>query len=127
LVRIKPLKLPALATYVSTLRLRRQRPANADGPRHRPSWGCVKTDFQAKVPLQEAGRGFAAVRCQHDRRQSFAHAVKSHWDSFVFREFAARRTRMSIFSVSLLTFACGEKRKERYRRPEPRNYSAWAV
>src|SRR5512147_973847 len=27
----------------------------------------------------------------------------------------------------LLTFACGERRKERYRRPEPRNYSAWAV
>ena len=27
----------------------------------------------------------------------------------------------------LLTFACGERRKERYRKPEPRNYSAWAV
>jgi hypothetical protein len=27
----------------------------------------------------------------------------------------------------LLTFACGERRKERYRRPEPRNYSAWAA
>ena len=27
----------------------------------------------------------------------------------------------------LLTFACGERRKERYRRPEPRNYSSWAV
>src|SRR6476620_7971309 len=27
----------------------------------------------------------------------------------------------------LLTFACGERRKERYRRPEPRNYSGWAA
>jgi hypothetical protein len=27
----------------------------------------------------------------------------------------------------LLTFACGERRKERYRRREPRNHSAWAV
>jgi hypothetical protein len=27
----------------------------------------------------------------------------------------------------LLTFACDERRKERYRRPEPRNYSAWAA
>jgi hypothetical protein len=28
----------------------------------------------------------------------------------------------------LLTFACHERRKvERYRKPEPRNYSAWAV
>jgi hypothetical protein len=27
----------------------------------------------------------------------------------------------------LLTFACGERRKERYRRPGPRSYSAWAV
>jgi hypothetical protein len=27
----------------------------------------------------------------------------------------------------LLTFACGERRKKRYRRPGPRNYSAWAV
>jgi phage terminase large subunit len=27
----------------------------------------------------------------------------------------------------LLTFACGERRKERYRRPEPRRHSAWAV
>ena len=27
----------------------------------------------------------------------------------------------------LLTFACGERRKERYRKREPRNYSAWAV
>jgi phage terminase large subunit len=28
----------------------------------------------------------------------------------------------------LLTFACAERRKvERYRRPEPRNYSAWAA
>lgn len=29
----------------------------------------------------------------------------------------------------LLTFACGERRKEleRYRRPEPRNYSAWGA
>jgi hypothetical protein len=28
----------------------------------------------------------------------------------------------------LLTFAFGDKRKvERYRRPEPRNYSAWAA
>jgi hypothetical protein len=25
----------------------------------------------------------------------------------------------------LLTFACGERRKERYRRPEPRRRSAW--
>ncbi len=27
----------------------------------------------------------------------------------------------------LLTFASGERRKERYRRPEPRSHSAWAV
>jgi hypothetical protein len=27
----------------------------------------------------------------------------------------------------LLTFAGGERRKERYRRPEPRNYSARAM
>lgn len=27
----------------------------------------------------------------------------------------------------LLTLACSERRKERYRRPEPRRYSAWAV
>jgi phage terminase large subunit len=27
----------------------------------------------------------------------------------------------------LLTFACGERRKQRYCKPEPRNYSAWAV
>ena len=27
----------------------------------------------------------------------------------------------------LLTFACGERRKELYRRPGPRNYSAWAA
>jgi phage terminase large subunit len=27
----------------------------------------------------------------------------------------------------LLTFACGERRKQRYRKPEPRHYSAWAV
>ena len=27
----------------------------------------------------------------------------------------------------LLTFAWGERRKERYRRPEPRNYSGWAA
>jgi phage terminase large subunit len=27
----------------------------------------------------------------------------------------------------LLTFPGGERRKERYRKPEPRNYSAWAV
>jgi len=27
----------------------------------------------------------------------------------------------------LLTFACNERRKQRYRKPEPRNYSAWAV
>jgi hypothetical protein len=27
----------------------------------------------------------------------------------------------------LLTFACGERRKELYRKPEPRRCSAWAV
>jgi phage terminase large subunit len=27
----------------------------------------------------------------------------------------------------LLTFACGERRKERYRKPEPRRHSAWAA
>ena len=27
----------------------------------------------------------------------------------------------------VLTFACGERRKERYRRPEPRRRSAWAA
>jgi hypothetical protein len=27
----------------------------------------------------------------------------------------------------LLTFACGDRRKQRYRRPEPRRCSAWAV
>jgi len=27
----------------------------------------------------------------------------------------------------LLTFACNERRKERYRKPEPRRHSAWAA
>ena len=27
----------------------------------------------------------------------------------------------------LLTFACGERRRERYRKPEPRRRSAWAA
>jgi phage terminase large subunit len=27
----------------------------------------------------------------------------------------------------LLTFACGERRKQRYRKPEPRRHSAWAL
>jgi len=27
----------------------------------------------------------------------------------------------------LLTFACGERRKERYHKPEPRRHSAWAL
>jgi hypothetical protein len=27
----------------------------------------------------------------------------------------------------LLIFACGERRKQQYRKPEPGDYSAWAV
>jgi hypothetical protein len=32
-----------------------------------------------------------------------------------------------LANAFLLTFACSERRKLRYRKREPRNYSAWAV
>ena len=45
-------------------------------------------------------------------------------------EAAASRENMrspDLADAFLLTFACGERRRERYRKPEPRRRSAWAA